>query len=50
MNILTGELVAAEVVRTLVGSIGLVTSVPITTAMAAFVVTQDDAPGPPTDA
>jgi uncharacterized membrane protein len=37
-NVLTGELVAVEIVRTLVGSIGLVASVPITTALAALVV------------
>ena len=36
-DVLTGELVAEEIVRTLVGSIGLVASVPITTALAAFV-------------
>ncbi|HEX7166429.1 MAG TPA: YibE/F family protein, partial [Acidimicrobiales bacterium] len=35
-DVLTGETVAAELVRTLVGSIGLVASVPITTALAAF--------------
>jgi uncharacterized membrane protein len=35
-----GELVAVEIVRTLVGSIGLVAAVPITTALAAFVVTR----------
>ena len=39
-DILTGELVAAEIVRTLVGSIGLVASVPLTTALAAAVVTR----------
>jgi uncharacterized membrane protein len=38
--VLTGEVVAAEVVRTLVGSIGLVASVPITTALAAVVVSR----------
>lgn len=37
-DVLTGELVAEEVVRTLVGSIGLVASVPITTALAVLVV------------
>jgi uncharacterized membrane protein len=39
-DILTGDLVAEELVRTFVGSIGLVASVPITTALAAFVVTR----------
>lgn len=34
-----GELVGVEIVRTLVGSIGLVAAVPLTTALAAFVVT-----------
>jgi uncharacterized membrane protein len=36
-DVLTGELVAQEIVRTLVGSIGLVAAVPLTTALAAFV-------------
>ena len=36
-DVLTGETVAAEIVRTLVGSVGLVASVPITTALAAAV-------------
>jgi uncharacterized membrane protein len=36
-DVLTGEIVAQEVIRTLVGSIGLVSAVPITTALAAFV-------------
>jgi len=36
-DVLTGEIVAQEIVRTLVGSIGLVSAVPITTALAAFV-------------
>ncbi|MGH9277418.1 MAG: YibE/F family protein [Acidimicrobiales bacterium] len=39
-DILTGALVAEEIVRTLVGSIGLVLSVPITTGLAAVVATQ----------
>jgi len=38
-DVLTGETVATEIVRTLVGSIGLVASVPVTTALAALVVT-----------
>jgi uncharacterized membrane protein len=37
-DVLTGEVVAEEVIRTLVGSIGLVASVPITTALAVLVV------------
>jgi uncharacterized membrane protein len=36
-DVLTGEMVAQEIVRTLVGSIGLVAAVPLTTALAAFV-------------
>jgi uncharacterized membrane protein len=39
-QILNTETVAEEIVRTLVGSIGLVSSVPITTGLAAFVVTR----------
>ncbi len=35
------ELIAEEIVRTLVGSIGLVASVPVTTALAALVVSAD---------
>jgi uncharacterized membrane protein len=35
--ILTGEQVAIEIVRTLVGSIGLVASVPLTTLLAAVI-------------
>jgi uncharacterized membrane protein len=37
-DLLTTEDVAQEVVRTLVGSIGLVASVPLTTLLAAVVV------------
>lgn len=37
-NVLTGDLVGVEIVRTLVGSIGLVAAVPLTTALAAIVV------------
>jgi len=43
-RLLTSEVVAVEVVRMLVGSIGLVASVPITTALAAYVL----GPGEPT--
>jgi uncharacterized membrane protein len=41
VEVLTSERVAIEVVQTLVGSIGLVASVPITTALAAWVVTRN---------
>ncbi|MFJ4034628.1 YibE/F family protein [Streptomyces griseoluteus] len=45
-TVATSELVAEEIVRTLVGSIGLVASVPVTTALAALVVSADrTAPG-----
>ncbi|MGM1061183.1 YibE/F family protein [Saccharothrix sp. Mg75] len=43
-EILTAQEVAQEVVRTLVGSIGLVAAVPITTALAAWVAGREDAP------
>jgi uncharacterized membrane protein len=53
-QVAVGELVAVEVVRTLVGSIGLIAAVPLTTALAAFVVTRgstlidrEDRPKPP---
>ena len=39
-DVLTSEIVAEEIVRTLVGSIGLVAAVPITTALTAFVATR----------
>ena len=38
-TVLTTELIGAEIVRTLVGSIGLIASVPLTTALAAAVAT-----------
>jgi uncharacterized membrane protein len=41
-RLLTGEVVAVEIVRMLVGSIGLVLSVPITTALAAVVLGTED--------
>ncbi len=41
-TLITAQNVAQEVVRTLVGSIGLVAAVPITTAIAAVVARQDD--------
>lgn len=45
-TVANSELVAEEIVRTLVGSIGLVASVPVTTALAALVVSADR-PGSP---
>ena len=43
-QIASSELVAEEIVRTLVGSIGLVASVPLTTLLAALVVNTDHHP------
>lgn len=40
-TVANSELVAAEIVRTLIGSIGLVASVPVTTVLAALVVSAD---------
>jgi uncharacterized membrane protein len=45
-DVATGELVAVEVVRTLVGSIGLVAAVPVTTALAVLVARRAAVPGP----
>ncbi|MEV7439782.1 YibE/F family protein [Streptomyces sp. NPDC091204] len=45
-SVANSELVAVEIVRTLVGSIGLVASVPVTTALASLVVAADR-PGSP---
>lgn len=41
-RVLTGELIATEVVRTLVGGIGLIASVPLTTLIAALVAARSD--------
>jgi hypothetical protein len=43
-DVVNGEIVAEEVVRTLVGSVGLVASVPVTTAIAAAAAASDRAP------
>ena len=43
-DVVTTQEVATEIVRTLVGSIGLVASVPITTAVAAVVASREAAP------
>jgi uncharacterized membrane protein len=52
-SLLNREFLAAEIVRTLVGSIGIVTAVPLTTALAAIVaggpVTRTPAGDPVTD-
>ena len=48
LDVLNSESVAVEVVRTLAGSVGLVASVPLTTALAVLVVgSQLGAPGEP---
>ncbi|MYS21587.1 Uncharacterized membrane protein [Streptomyces sp. DvalAA-14] len=44
LRVADSELVAEEIVRTLVGSIGLVASVPLTTLLAALVVSADRHP------
>ncbi|WP_316739409.1 YibE/F family protein [Streptomyces sp. MK7] len=49
-TVANSELVAEEIVRTLVGSIGLVASVPVTTALAALVVSADRTSTGPTPA
>ena len=49
-TVVTSETVAEELVRTLVGSIGLVASVPITTALAAFIVARGPAGEPASSA
>ena len=43
-EIFTAQQVAQEVVRTLVGSIGLVAAIPVTTALAAIVASREPAP------
>jgi len=44
-DVVTGGLVAEEIVRTLVGGIGLVASVPVTTGLAALVATRGEGGG-----
>lgn len=46
-TVANSEIVAEEIVRTLVGSIGLVASVPVTTLLAALVVCADRRPAEP---
>jgi uncharacterized membrane protein len=41
------EFVAEEIVRTLVGSLGLITAVPLTTAIAILFALRADSPAPP---
>ncbi len=49
-DIATSEIVAVEIVRALVGSIGLVAAVPITTGLAALVIAGHDRGASPTRA
>ena len=44
-RLITSEIISVEIVRMLVGSIGLVASVPITTALAALVLGSGGGPG-----
>lgn len=44
LNVLTSEVVAEEVARALIGGIGLVASVPLTTALAALVASHERVP------
>jgi uncharacterized membrane protein len=46
-RVVTGEVVAIEVIRMLVGSIGLVAAVPLTTALAAVVIVGPPVPDEP---
>ncbi len=48
-EIFTAQQVAQEIVRTLVGSIGLVAAVPVTTALAALVAAREPVPVPAVD-
>lgn len=49
-TVLTSEIVAVEIVQALVGGLGLVSSVPITTALAVWVVGSHDHGAPPAHA
>jgi hypothetical protein len=48
-DVLTGDEIAGEILRGLVGGIGIAASVPITTAVAAAVVTVASLRRPPAD-
>jgi uncharacterized membrane protein len=45
-TVVNSEVVAVEIVRTLVGSIGLVAAVPLTTWLAATIASREDVPPP----
>lgn len=49
-EVLTTEIVAVEVVRTLVGSLGIIAAVPLTTVLAAFVAGSGDGDAAASDA
>jgi uncharacterized membrane protein len=49
LTILNGEIVAVEIVRALVGSIGIVAAVPITTLVAAWLIVRDGPAEAPDD-
>jgi uncharacterized membrane protein len=49
-TVANGEIVATEIVRTLVGSLGLITAVPLTTWLAVWAVTDRTGDGRPTRA
>lgn len=44
LTVANSEVIAVEIVRTLCGSIGLIAAVPLTTALAAYVVSTGDEP------
>lgn len=41
-SILSSQLIAQEILRTLAGSVGIIAAVPVTTALAALIVDRDD--------
>jgi uncharacterized membrane protein len=47
MEIVNSEIVAEEIIKTLVGSLGLISAVPITTGLAAIVATHRASDAPP---
>lgn len=49
-EISNSEVLAEEIVRTVVGSLGLIAAVPLTTALATTVALQRDTDPPPVDA
>jgi hypothetical protein len=47
--VLNSEVVAIEIVRTLAGSLGILAAVPVTTAIATFLLDRADPPHPEPD-